>query len=74
MTRQEKELLESLIDRYNMAEVLNALSEIAYEKADHVRTNWNDEPLARAWEASALAIDKAEIKTIEQLRRFIGDK
>ncbi len=45
------EELESLLDRYSSPEAfLDALSTVAAEKADHVRSNWQDEPTARAWE------------------------
>jgi hypothetical protein len=48
LTVSERRDLESLIDRTSLQEVLMGLSEICSEKADHVETNWQDKPLARA--------------------------
>lgn len=45
--------LERMVDMYGLRGVLDALSSIAFEKAEHVRTNWDDESLAREWEMKA---------------------
>lgn len=52
MTSQERsEALETLLDEYgDPADLLDALSTIASEKADHVRTNWQDDARADCWE------------------------
>ena len=44
-----QDTLEELIDQTSLHAVLDALSTICYEKADHVRTTWQDIPLARLW-------------------------
>lgn len=50
--------LESMIDQFGMIHILEALAIIAREKADHLRTNWQDEPAAKAWERASRAIDR----------------
>ena len=45
----ERDHLEALIDRCGLSSVLMALSEICGEKAEHIRSNWQDEALARDW-------------------------
>jgi hypothetical protein len=51
--------LEELMDRTSLDHVLAALTTICHEKADHVRSNWQDHSLARAWDRAAAAIDLA---------------
>ena len=41
--------LESLIDTHGMANIMMALVHIADEKAEHVKSNWQDLELADAW-------------------------
>lgn len=55
----ELEALEQLIDRRGIAEVLIALSEICGAKADHILTNWQDQPLAKRWQTLEGAIGVA---------------
>ena len=62
MTPKEKELLESLIDHYTLTEVVEELANIAYEKAEHVRSNWNDKPLEKAWNKIGNDFDKMALK------------
>ena len=45
--------LETKVDVYGIAAVLCKLAEMASEKADHVRTNWQDERLAKDWDTLA---------------------
>jgi hypothetical protein len=55
----ELEALERLIDHHGIAEILIALSEICGAKADHIRANWQDRPLARRWQTLEGAIGVA---------------
>ena len=48
-----KDQLEHIVDRSSVADVLTLLIRICEEKAEHIRYNWQDEPLARHWEAQA---------------------
>lgn len=41
--------LEQLIDCYGLPRLLAELAEIAYAKAEHVQTNWQDTALASQW-------------------------
>ena len=41
--------LESLIDTHGMANIMLALVHIADEKAERVKSNWQDLELANAW-------------------------
>ena len=49
LTTQERDALEALVDASNLTAVVQALSEICDAKAEHIATNWQDDPLARAW-------------------------
>jgi hypothetical protein len=42
--------------------VLSMLSDIASEKADHIRSNWQDKGLAIAWDKACSYIDTAGAK------------
>jgi hypothetical protein len=42
-------LLENLIDRYGIDQVLEMISEICGEKAEHIATAWQDAHLAKRW-------------------------
>jgi len=53
--------LEDLIDKHGLSGVVSALSDICYEKANHVRTNWQDEVLAKAWEKNAKVLDRVKV-------------
>ena len=53
------EILEEMIDRKSLWEVLEALHEICYAKAEHLRANWQDTEAAREWERAGEACDKA---------------
>ncbi|REJ65784.1 MAG: hypothetical protein DWQ31_17140 [Planctomycetota bacterium] len=54
--------LEQLIDSASLQEVLSALAEICHEKADHLRSNWQDESSAKVWERDAQAIERCASK------------
>jgi hypothetical protein len=50
LNEAEKHYLERLIDTGGLKPVLEALSDIAAEKAEHIRTNWQDKHTARYWD------------------------
>jgi hypothetical protein len=56
MTQNE---LEQFIDSNGMQAVLDMLVSICHEKAHHLRSNWQDETMARQWEQGAKRLDKA---------------
>ena len=57
--------IEQEIDIYGMGSIIDILVTICYEKADHVRTNWQDEYLAKQWEKQAKVFDKIKIYRVE---------
>ncbi len=59
LTRDERCQLESLIDGAGLCAMLQALSQICDEKADHIRTNWQDKHLAKSWNSAAGVIGVA---------------
>jgi hypothetical protein len=48
-TEQLRNELESLIDSNSLSTVLDAISVICHEKAEHVNENWQDKTLAKSW-------------------------
>jgi hypothetical protein len=54
--------LEILVDSYGVKAVLEALAQVCREKADHIRTNWQDQATAEVWEQNADRIDVAAMK------------
>lgn len=56
-------VLELLVDRVGLRNVLYALALISRHKAEHIRTNWNDEALANLWEHDAEILDKTKTWT-----------
>lgn len=58
--RELMTVLEGMIDRNSINGVLSALSEVCGEKADHLRSNWQDDATAKAWERAGKAVDKAQ--------------
>jgi hypothetical protein len=49
--------VEEYIDRHGMEHMLTMLSNIAYEKVEHVLANYDDRALASAWRRGAKRID-----------------
>jgi len=54
--------LEAMVDRNGLPHVLDALATICFEKAEHLRSNWQDESAAKEWERFGKAVDKAADK------------
>lgn len=54
--------LERLIDMTSLAEVLETLAKIASEKAEHVRSTWQDDPLGREWDKRMILLDLTATK------------
>jgi hypothetical protein len=53
------EQLEEIIDSHGITNVLEAIEQVCYEKAEHVQSNWQDRPLAKAWEKVATKLGVA---------------
>lgn len=52
LNQAEQAGLEALIDSCGLSSVLMTLSDICDAKAEHIRTNWQDQPLARHWDTA----------------------
>ena len=50
LNKQDKDKLEGMIDKNSLGAIMDALGDICYEKAEHIRTNWQDERLATFWD------------------------
>jgi len=58
LTSIEKDALEQMIDRNCLTTILEALTDICYGKAEHLRSNWQDKGGAKLWEKDAKTLDK----------------
>jgi hypothetical protein len=54
--------LETLVDKTSVVDVLRALADVCYAKSEHIRTNWQDDILAKLWERSANQIQAFSTK------------
>jgi len=50
--------LEEMIDQSSLNDLLEMLAEVCHEKADHLRSNWQDEAAARDWERLGNRVSK----------------
>lgn len=57
--------METLIDAVGIMHFLIYLEEICHEKAEHVRTTYQDENLALKWEEVAFKVLSANSETLE---------
>lgn len=48
--QKDSDTVEKILDRRDMRQMLEILSSISYEKAEHLRSNWQDEVSAKYWE------------------------
>jgi hypothetical protein len=53
------ETLEQYIDMHGLDFVLAGLASVCREKAEHLRSNWQDERSAKQWERKADIVDRA---------------
>ncbi|QFZ15414.1 MULTISPECIES: hypothetical protein [Nostocaceae] len=58
-----KEDIQAMLDSMNVSDVLKIMSQICYEKAEILRSDWQDIETARAWEKVGRAVGKIKIKT-----------
>ncbi len=54
--------LESLVDQFSVSTVIAMLSDVASEKAEHIRSAWQDEGLAKVWDRMAKTLDNSYLK------------
>ena len=65
MTQEMQDKLESIVDSTSIEDVVEALSQICYAKAEHVQSNWQDYVLAKVWERNAKVLNV----TVSKLQR-----
>lgn len=58
LTQEQRHGLEDLIDATSLDGVLSAIADVAREKADHLRSVWQDNGMAVAWDRAAGRIEK----------------
>lgn len=59
LTQEERVRLETLMDDAGLSPILEALSEICAEKAEHIRETYGDRALARRWDTACSIIGMA---------------
>lgn len=57
MTDQDSQELERIIDACGLDEVINTLADICFGKAEHLRSNWQDNNTAKLWELAGVCIN-----------------
>ena len=55
-----EETLERLVDAHGLTSVVEWLAEVCDLKAQHIRENWQDEGLAKAWDREAWSLKKVK--------------
>jgi hypothetical protein len=63
LTPEQMLLLEQLIDKSTLADVLDSLAEIAHAKAQHIQENWQDVSLARTWDSAGKRIESCAVSS-----------
>lgn len=58
LTQTQKDTLESLIDTTSLSSVVMALSDICHEKAEHIRTAWQDRATAYPWNLAGNRLER----------------
>lgn len=64
LTQAEHDALEAFIDRYSLAIVLEAIADVCQDKAEYLRTNWQDEPMSRDWDIAARKVQMTAIAPV----------
>ena len=54
-------VLESMIDEFGLHTIVDALATICFEKAEHLRSNWQDENMARNWDLQGKQFHKVKV-------------
>jgi hypothetical protein len=61
--RQEiLDAIEQLIDQSDLKQCLEDIVQICHAKAEHLRSNWQDEVGARSWERDAKKLDRLKVE------------
>lgn len=57
--RDDMAQLERIMDTYGLEGLLYAISDICADKAEHIRSNWQDNITARYWEHRHIRVTRA---------------
>ena len=68
LSEPNENAIEDMIDRFETSSVLDAIADIAWNKASHVRETWNDHNLAALWETRARRIERAAASILKTER------
>lgn len=68
LTNIDADAIEVMIDRFGLDAVLETVADIAREKADHIRVNWQDSINARSWDRIANRIDPIAAAAAREVR------
>lgn len=61
--RQEMmDQIEAMIDAHKVDGVLDIIADICQQKAEHLRSNWQDENAAKSWDRDARKIANVKIE------------
>ena len=60
--RELQDELEQLLDKTTLATVIELLANICILKAEHLRTNWQDDKTAKCWDQDGLKLTKLASK------------
>jgi N-methylhydantoinase B/oxoprolinase/acetone carboxylase alpha subunit len=64
-----RDTLEDLVDRYSLDEVIEILSEVCMDKAEHLRSNWDDPVSARWWQDNSVYLTNVSSWLAQGARR-----
>ena len=79
MTEQEKQKakdqLEAVVDMYGVSNTLDALSEVCFEKAEHIRTSYSEnDPQVELWTKVANSCSRVtSYVSVRRLAELFGD-
>ena len=63
--KNTKDMLEKLVDENRLSRIIGNLEDISYEKADHLRSNWQDENTAKIWDKASVILANTQNKLKE---------
>ena len=71
MTLHDKDYIEDMIDEHGLQHVIETISDVCYEKEQHIKENWQDIPLSATWNKAARYLFTCAMTT--KIRDCSGD-
>lgn len=62
MTSYEQQLIEEIVDKYGLMALVDSVCQVCYDKAEHIRTNYQDEVLAKQWDDAGKSLVNPKIE------------